>query len=201
MPRAASWWQQVRLAANTVAPGGVCCKYCFPAAKWLKVFCYPLPTGSWTSSSASPSSPIYPVSQPLSLLPFETYRWCLSRREADQPEADCARGSWEVQGKASPTHFRHCPYLHELLVMGLWHMSHWTHTGGRALSAVIRDTTHWPFYTLWSFQATWGRTIHQGSPSWHRPWGVGWLGAGDGEWAETTTCWTCWSCSEGGGVA
>lgn len=81
--------------------------------------------------------------QPLSLLQSESYRWCLSRREADQPQTDCKWGPWEVQAKVSSARFHNCPYLHTLLVMGLWHMSHWTHAGGMSLSAVVRIHTGW----------------------------------------------------------
>lgn len=95
---------------------------------------------------------IYPSPHPLSLHPFVTYRWCLQRREADQPETDCGRGSGEVQGKVSPTYKAHTfsllsnrPCLHQLLVMGLspWHMTHWTHTAKfyQLLSGMLRIHT------------------------------------------------------------
>lgn len=133
MPKAVSWWQQVGLATSTVTPGGVWCKHRFSSCD-LKCF--------WTSSSVHAIHPSIPTPpQPLSLFQFETYRWCLSRREADQPETDCEWGPWEVQGKVSSTRFRNCPYLHMLLVMGLWHMSHWTRRRHGPISCY--QDTHW----------------------------------------------------------
>lgn len=78
-----------------------------------------------------------------------------------------------MQGKVSPTLGSQQPPVFTLAAgngtQPLAYDSLDTHS--KVLSAVIRDVedTHWPVYTLWSFQATWGAQIHQGSPSCSSP--------------------------------
>lgn len=43
------------------------------------------------------------LSLPLLLHSFVTCRWCLQRREADQPKTDCRQGSGEMQRKVGST--------------------------------------------------------------------------------------------------
>lgn len=143
MPRAASWWQQVGLAANTVAPGGVCCKYCFPAVKWLKVFCYPLPTGSWTSSSAPPSSPSIP--SPNLSPSFHLIQMVFIEERSWSTWSRLRTRLLRSAGKSKSYSFPPLPLFTRAAGNGtLAYESLDTHRQ-QSLSAVIRDTTHWPF--------------------------------------------------------
>lgn len=110
-------------------------------------------------------------------LPLSPVRWCLQRRETDQPEADCNRGSGEVPGKVAPAYkaytfpdFSNHPYLHWLqLVMEVspWNMSHCTHRRTHTeQSADIRDVkeSYSKAFTLTRLPGNMEH-LYQGSPS------------------------------------
>lgn len=106
------------------------------------------------------------------LLHLCLFRWCLQRREANQPETDCRRGSGEVQGEVSPANVSSFepPLFTRAAFNGTqaWHESLSTHRHAHARTRAhtqygarhgsVKDVqdTHW-FHHNGFFKACWGK--------------------------------------------